>query len=143
MIPMTPEYEDNIMLMRSMMRENKYLSDPSKSSDLRTLSKEKIDDSFSKIIDLAKEQKKENVFAVIKTNDFTCGFKKRHCDLFSSNTRKPDYDEQIKIFIGSLDNSEQKWSLHEYWQNSKKHSDYRGQKFLDDLIENKAAGEVI
>ena len=62
---------------------------------------------------------------------------KRHCDLFSSNTRKPDYDEQIKIFIGSLDNSEQKWSLHEYWQNSKKHSDYRGQKFLDDLIENK------
>ena len=113
------------------------MSDPSKSSDLRTLSKEKIDDSFSKIIDLAKEQKKENVFAVIKTNDFTCGFKKRFCDLFSSNTRKPDYDEQIKIFIGSLDNSEQKWSLHEYWQNSKKHSDYRGQKFLDDLIENK------
>ena len=86
---------------------------------------------------MAKEQKKENVFAVIKTNDFTCGFKKRHCDLFSSNTRKPDYDEQIKIFIGSLDNSEQKWSLHEYCQNSKKHSDYRGQKFLDDLIENK------
>ena len=59
------------------------------------------DQCFSKIIDLAKEQKKENVFAVIKTNDFTCGFKKRHCDLFSSNTRKPDYDEQIKIFIGS------------------------------------------
>ena len=107
------------------------MSDPSKSSDLRTLSKEKIDDSFSKIIDLAKEQKKENVFALIKSNDFTCGFKKKNCDLFSNNTK------QIKIFIGSLDNSEQKWSLFEYWQNSKELSDYRGQKFLDDLIENK------
>ena len=48
-----------------------------------------------------------------------------------------DYDEQIKIFIGSLENTEQKWSLFEYWQNSKELSDYRGQKFLDDLIENK------
>ena len=57
--------------------------------------------------------------------------KKLNCDLFSNNTK------QIKIFIGSLDNSEQKWSLFEYWQNSKELSDYRGQKFLDDLIENK------
>ena len=43
---------------------------------------------------------------------------------------------QEKWIIGSLDNSEKKWSLFEYWQNSKELSDYRGQKFLDDLIEN-------
>ena len=137
MIPVTPDYEANILAMRVKMRSQKYLHDPSKASDLLALNQNKMDESLCNIIEMAKIQKKENVFSIIKNNDFFCGFKKTAFDIFGSNSSKIDYNEQIRIFIGSLENSDQKFNLYEYWQNSKQQSDYCAETFIDDLIEKK------
>ena len=87
--------------------------------------------------DLAKETKKENVFSIIKSNDFFCGFKKKNFEIFGKNKIDVDYNEQIKIFIGSLEDNEQKLSLYEYWLKVKDQSDFNAEKFVENLIERK------
>ena len=136
-IPETPNYEDNIRLMRTVMRTKKYLSEPAKSSGLLALNENEMDKGILKVTDLAKETKKENVFSIIKSNDFFCGFKKKNFEIFGKNKIDVDYNEQIKIFIGSLEDNEQKLSLYEYWLKVKDQSDFNAEKFVENLIERK------
>ena len=132
-----PSYEENVHKMRIMMRSKKYLSDPCKDTVLTALNERPVHKSLITITDYAKEQRKANVMNVIKKNDFFCGFKTKKFDIFGSNSTKIDYNEQVKIFISSIDSVEQKMSLYEHWQDAQKESNYSDQDFIEKLLENK------
>ena len=136
-ISKVPNYDQNVQQMRVLMRTKRYLSNPLKESELLTLSETPVNESLSNITNIAKEQRRENVMKIIKTNDFFCGFKTKKFDIFGSNTAKIDYRDQVKIFIGSIESTEQKLSLYEYWQVAQNHSNYSDKQFMDNLLENR------
>ena len=132
--PKSYEYEEEIKDMRILMRSKKYLCDPSKKSTLKNINGEEMDKTLLDIVELAKSQKKENCFQVIKHQDFNCGFKNKKLDIFSKNTVKVSYEEHIRILIGSIDDDTMKYMLYEYWQDCKKLATYSAESFVDELL---------
>ena len=137
MVSRVPTYDENIHQMRILMRTKKYLSDPCKVSDILSLSENTVNKNLKNITSIAKEQRRENVMNIIKNNDFFCGFKAKKFDIFGSNSTSFDYQEQVRIFIASIESLEVKLSLYEYWQVAQKHQNYSHKEFMENLLEKR------
>ena len=94
--------------MQVCLRRKKYFSNPLKQTKLISLlDGEPLDENLLNLVDLSKQQRKDNVLQILKSNDFFCGFKTRTLEALG-NRGNVDYKEQIKILIGSIGQSQSK-----------------------------------
>ena len=84
----------------------------------------------------AKTKKKENIFQVLKKNDFLCGFKSTKFDIFDKKKENQtlNIDEKIKILIATETDPETKHEVYTYYQNHKTEKSFNKEKFLEELL---------
>ena len=104
------EYEENISRMRVAMRNKSYLSRPQTKRTSLSLEAKELNPKLSNIVNIAREQRQEDVLNVIRHNDFTHGY--------TTNSKfkvlKNDIDEklgvnyemQLNILIASEESAE-------------------------------------
>ena len=102
----------------------------------QTLKGEKIAKDLKTIYLTAKKKKKENIFQVLKKNDFLCGFKSTKFDIFDKKKeiQTLNIDEKIKILIATETDPETKHEVYTYYQNHKTEKSFNKEKFLEELL---------
>ena len=102
----------------------------------QTLKGEKIAKDLKTIYLTAKTKKKENIFQVLKKNDFLCGFKSTKFDIFDKKKENQtlNIDEKIKILIATETDPETKHEVYTYYQNHKTEKSFNKEKFLEELL---------
>ena len=55
---------------------------------------------------------------------------------FDNEPDGPDFEEQIRILISSIEDKKDMDQIYRYWQSEKKKRDYSEETFLDNLITN-------
>ena len=86
-------------------------------------------------MEIGKQQRKDNILNIINSGDFFCGFKNRNLDVLKNNKEKPNFKEQIKILIGSIENAEQRLECFDYWEQEKTKASYNEESFVDEILD--------
>ena len=93
---------------------------------------------LSNLIDIAKNQRQENIINVIRHNNFTSGYtnsaKFEVLEIDAEDKLGIDYETQLKILIASEEDPEVRENLQEYCKVSKNHPDFDEQKIADDIL---------
>ncbi len=129
--------EPNIHDMRVMMRSKQYLSNPENEESLVTLSGEALNEDILEILEISGKVRQENIVQVMNKSSFFERYQNKQVDFLKDGTFELDYDEQIKVLIGSNENDDERNALYSYWQDIKKSTDYDEESFLNNLLENK------
>ena len=132
------DYEENILKMRVCMRKKRYLSKPEEKKGLFSLEDKKMNKKLPNLIDIAKNQRQENIMNVIRHNNFTSGYtnsaKFEVLEIDAEDKLGIDYETQLKILIASEEDPEVRENLQEYCKVSKNHPDFDEQKIVDDIL---------
>ena len=69
------DYEENILKMRVSMRKINYLTKPDKDNDMLSMENEELNPNLRNLVQVAQEQRQENIMNLIRHNDINAGYK--------------------------------------------------------------------
>lgn len=133
----THNLELNVTDMRIHMRRENYLNNPSVENVVKTLGGEELNESILKIQDIAVSTRQENILQAMNKSDFFARYPSTKCNFFQNDTVEPDYEEQIRILISSIEDKEEMDQMYRYWLQEKRRKNYSEETFLNDLLNNK------
>ena len=137
--PCIPNYEPNIVKMRTAMRKNKYLNEPEEDSELKALSSNNLlNTKLLNLQEIATKQKTEDVINVMRYNDFESGYtngasikvlKESVVDRLGTN-----FELQIEILIEYEEDIESRELIRDYYVKAKDHASFSEEKFIEDIL---------
>ena len=129
--------ELNVTDMRIKMRRENYLTHPDVDNVINTLGGEELSESILQIQDIAVSTRQENILQVMNRSTFFGKNSAKKYSFFDNEPDGPDFEEQIRILISSIEDKKDMDQIYRYWQSEKKKRDYSEETFLDNLITNK------
>ena len=129
--------ELNITDMRICMRRENYLNNPSVTSAVKSLGGEELKESIMKIQDIAVSTRQKNILQVMNNSDFFARYPSTKCNFFEHDPIEPDYEEQIRILISSIEDKDDMDQMYRYWLTEKRKKNYSKETFIDHLLNNK------
>ena len=129
--------EYNIFDMRVLMRSRQYLSSPENEDSLETLSGDAMNEDILDIFEISGQVRQENLVQVMNQSSFFGRYSNKRIDFLNTDTFEPDYEDQIRVLISSLEDEDAVKALHCYWTDLQKSEDYDEESFLNSLMENK------
>ena len=124
------------------MRKKCYLSKPERMKDaMLSLENSELNPNLTRIVDIAKEQKQEDVINVIRHNDFNHGYTSTSkFTVLKEETEDKlgiNYETQLNILIASEDNPEVRENMREYCSTSRNHPEFDEEKLVEDILSGK------
>ena len=134
----THNLELNVTDMRIFMRRANYLNNPSAENVVKSLGGEELNESILKIQDIAISTRQENILQAMNKSDFFSSYPSTKCNFFQNDTEiEPDYEEQIRILISSIEDKDEMDQMYRYWLQEKRKKNYSEETFLNDMLNNK------
>jgi hypothetical protein len=124
--------------MRVAMRKNCYLTKPQNKKTLLSLENVELNSKLPNIVNIAREQRQEDVLNVIRHNDFNHGYTtSSKFNVLKNETQEKlgiNYETQLNILIASEENAELRENLREYCSASRNHPDFDEEKLVEDIL---------
>ena len=124
--------------MRVAMRKQSYLNKPQKEHGMFSLENKELNPQLSNIVNIAQNQRQENIMNDKRHNEFSSGFK--YGAKFtvlkdeSEDALGVNYETQLNILIASEENAELRENLTEYCRVSRLHPDFDEERMVDDIL---------
>ena len=133
-----PNYEEQILLMRTKMRSEDYLNKPTVPKNLVNLDGHPLNERLTEIVSIARKFRDNNVMKAIRHNSFS-NFENLNLNVLQGGDQdyEVDYEEQIQILLASETNIERKALLYEYWHENRNENDFDKGQFVKDILDNK------
>ena len=132
------DYEENILKMRVSMRKINYLSKPENENEMLSMENEELNPNLINLVQVAQEQRQENIMNVIRHNDFNAGYKTNAQFKVLKNASEDrlgiDYETQLNILIASEEDADLREKLSIYCDSSRLHQDFDEEKLVEDIL---------
>ena len=89
------------------------------------------------IFEISGQVRQENLVQVMNQSSFFGRYSNKRIDFLNTDTFEPNYEDQIRVLISSLEDEDAMKALHCYWTDLQKSEDYDEESFLNSLMENK------
>ena len=113
-------------------------NEPENENEMLSMENEELNPNLINLVQVAQEQRQENIMNVIRHNDFNAGYKTNAQFKVLKNASEDrlgiDYETQLNILIASEEDADLREKLSIYCDSSRLHQDFDEEKLVEDIL---------